>query len=399
MRGTRRSMSGSGRRTALRALLGGALVLALGGPAMAGGVVAPMPVVAGPGVRFLDAWVANDDLVIAWTAPEDGLDLLRATTAPNGSDLFTPQHVVRGGTSVPAAAAADCAGYAAIAYVADGRVSAAFRTAVGSGAWESFGVTFADPPARGPAIACVAGDRPVVAWVEVDGGTRRVRVADLGHAAAYITPPSPPDPEPLLAGTTAPGRVPSVAGTVTGAWVAWAGGNRVRLARYTAEVDGPGGLVALGTAVLGRGTARAPIGSPVVAADGARVVVAWGSCGSVRARISTDAGASFGPVRTIRGARCGSAARATLRSVAIDGRRIAIGYGWAGNRPGLYAATSRSGFARGAAQTRLVPLASGAGRTDAVVGIAVAGTADADLYIVYGRPGAVLLRTGTTPAW
>jgi hypothetical protein len=68
--------------------------------------------------------------------------------------------------------------------------------------------------------------------------------------------------------------------------------------------------------------------SPVIAADETRVVVAWERCGDTLARVSTDRGATWGPVRLVRDGPCGAEVGSSPTGVAIIGNRIAITYAW-----------------------------------------------------------------------
>jgi hypothetical protein len=81
--------------------------------------------------------------------------------------------------------------------------------------------------------------------------------------------------------------------------------------------------------VIGPSLEGEPVGDSVIAAAGDTVAVAWTVCGSLKARVSTDRGQTWGPIRAFFGLRpndCVVDFGASATRIAIRGDRIVLTY-------------------------------------------------------------------------
>jgi hypothetical protein len=121
----------------------------------------------------------------------------------------------------------------------------------------------------------------------------------------------------------------------------------LRVKRWTIGA-GPGYPLSTGPAVIiGPGTGnRAPY-DPEIDASGERVAVTWGKCSSTLARVSTDAGATWGTVKTIEEFGCNvEDAGSSPTGMAVRGSRLALTYAIFGipNAHIEFLTTSTNGF-------------------------------------------------------
>ncbi len=174
-----------------------------------------------------------------------------------------------------------------------------------------------------PDIAC-AGGRIFVSWFRKASGGDRLFVA---HAERDGSPFSAPIDLGFDADTEFfSGLV--VAGVSDTAYVAFRRtSGDLRLKRWLVGA-GPDYPVATSPSVIiGPGTPDNPAFNPVIAAAGDKVAVAWMTCDAVVARVRSNKGLNWGPIRTlVEHAACDGDFIAAPNSINIRGDRIAVEY-------------------------------------------------------------------------
>ena len=299
------------------ATVGTALV---GGAALAGGSTTTLR--DRSGVSLGDAAFDREDVAVVWREPLAGGPSVRIRTSDAAGTVFAATELVVEDARQPSVDI--CAHQVFVAYAKDygasitGRWAIDLRTRpVSATGFTGAAVSSGEFLARDPDIAC-AGGRPFAAWIELRPGGERVLVTDsLRGSLAFDVP--------IDLGAASPdGTAPVVAGVNHWGYVAWTSGDDVRFKRFRVG-SGPGfALTPYADRRLGSGTGARPASLPVIAADGARVVVAWTRCGDTQARVSNDSGATWGPVRTLRHGACGSESGSVPTGAAILGDRIAV---------------------------------------------------------------------------
>jgi hypothetical protein len=189
--------------------------------------------------------------------------------------------------------------------------------------WAHRVITSAGDQARWPDIVCPGPSQVAwVAWIAFDGHSDQAFLA-----RATTTDPGLPATINLgIVDFTQSGPVLVPSGD--GVFVAWAAQNGDIVGRHA---EAGGGGIALGPQVtIADGTPAVPATFPVIGSSGQRIVVAWERC-DIRARVSTNGGTSWGPVRKLTNLGCDAVDVGVLpESVAVSGERIAIAYTIAG---------------------------------------------------------------------
>lgn len=286
-----------------------------------------------PGAALVAAAVRGDDLVVAWRERVDGYVVPVATTSWDGGSTWLTARALTGLADAGQVDADACSGVGVVSFVSDASTPAhprraaavlGFRATGIDGGWNDFGI--ATGTVRDARVAC-RGLQPVVAWAGQSNGAWRLRVALWGEAEDYLPGGvTPPVRQTLRLGRMdGPGRHrPSIDADAGGAVVAWVSANRLRLARLETAADVPHDLVRRPDVVVATGTADRPLGDPLVAIEGDRVVVAWTRCGDLLARVSVDGGATFARTVTLFDGRCGGRPSARLDGLAIADGQIAV---------------------------------------------------------------------------
>jgi len=291
----------------------------LGGAALAGGDTTLRD---RTGVTLGDAAFDREDVGVVWREPLGGAPAVYVRTSEAAGTVFAPSELVIDNARQPSVEL--CANRVFVAYARDygdgvpGRWAIDLRTrAVSATGFTGAAVSSGQYLARDPDVACASG-RLFAAWVEQRPGGARTLVSDSLRASLSFD-------MPIDLGAASEDRSPPVvAGVGRWAYVAWRVGNDIKVKRFGV---GPGpafALTAYGDTIVGDGTLARPVTYPVIAAYGPRVVVAWTRCGHTQARVSTDHGATWGPVRTLVRGACGSEAGAFPTGAAIHGDRIAV---------------------------------------------------------------------------
>jgi hypothetical protein len=172
---------------------------------------------------------------------------------------------------------------------------------------------------RSPDIACAGNGRLAVAWFRKDGAGYAVEF----FARGAILHPAGDDPAEvrLALGSGVQREGLSIAATASRIHVAWFAGDQLKLKRFDV---GPGpdfDVTPLATQTL----ATLPYGmTPRLGADGDRVVLAYMNRADLVARVSTDGGASFGPVRKLVDAPFPSEVGAWPSNADVKGSRLIV---------------------------------------------------------------------------
>jgi len=196
-----------------------------------------------------------------------------------------------------------------------------------------------------PDVACTNG-RVFVSWLEdlLDGHVR-LRVASALLSSGVFGAPMTlgQQPSDFSYGL-------SLAGSGNDAYAAFSRLNGKMYVKHWTEGSGPAyPLSSASAAFVGSGTSAFPTYEPSIDADGNRVALIWGRCANTYARVSSDAAASWGPVRAIEddfGCNVEDAFSGP-NSIAVRGARLAAVYNISGipNASIDFLVTSSHGFA------------------------------------------------------
>jgi hypothetical protein len=286
-----------------------------------------------PGVTLAASTARGDDLVVAWRERVDGFRVPVATASADGGASWLPPRPVTGLADAGQVDADVCAGVAVLTFVSDlgtpahpDRAAAviSFHATGSDGGWNNFGI--ATGKVRDARVAC-RGLQPVIAWAAFADGAWRLRAQLWGEAEDYLPGGiTPPVRQTLRLGrmTGATRHAPSIDADADRALIAWIGGGRLRVTRLETDATAPHDLVRLDDRVLATGTRQRPLGDPLIALDGDRVVVAWTSCGDLFARVSDDGGATFDPAIRLFDGRCAGTPSARLDGLAAADGRVAV---------------------------------------------------------------------------
>jgi len=253
-------------------------------------------------------------VAVGWSTPLAGPgDTIRVRRSTNGGSSFGPTTLVR-----------SHARQASFAWCSDGTLVSAFaHYHDGAGAyyldlWGMPGgtrsITTGATTPRWPDIVCPGQSQ--VAWV--------AWVANDEVFLARATTTDPGLPTTVLVGPAdsmqyGPVLAPSGDGVLV-AWAAPSGDIVGRLATPTAGIT-------LGSSfVIGNGSPTHIASFPRIGSSGSKIVVAWERC-DVRARVSRNGGATWGPDRRLTAIGCDVADVFVFPwSVGVRGTRIAIAY-------------------------------------------------------------------------
>jgi len=272
------------------------------------------------GAQLQDADFRGRDVAVAWREPGG----LWVRTSTDAGDSFAARDLVAG--SGRQAEADICGDDLFISYredLAEGHLIAVATRDVGATGFEEagvLGVQFSRQRVSHPDVAC-AGERLFVGWLQRVGDRDRIMVKHTYTGAAFER-----------GGSTDLGRAsdygagPALAGVSDRAYLVSAhhtsGGSAPSIVLHRWSV-GSGALAPvsyLGAKRISKAGYR-----PVIAAAGDTVVVAWqASNNGVKARVSHDRGATWGPKRSVAGP-IEDAALSTL-SIAVRGSRIVLAY-------------------------------------------------------------------------
>ena len=196
-----------------------------------------------------------------------------------------------------------------------------------------------------PDVACTNG-RVFVSWLEdqLDDNVR-LRVANALLSDHVFGAPTTlgQQPDDFSYGL-------ALAGSGNDAYAAFSRLNGKMYVKHWTEGSGPTfPLTSPAAAFVGSGTSNFPSYEPSIDAHGDRVAVLWGRCANVYARVSSDAAASWGPVRAIEddfGCNVEDAFSGPS-SIAVRGTRLAAVYNISGipNASIDFLVTSNRGFA------------------------------------------------------
>jgi hypothetical protein len=173
------------------------------------------------------------------------------------------------------------------------RVFLTSRT-VGGGAAQAFLTPADGRRVRDVSVACASKNLLAVAWLEKKDGGNRARLIlrstePLGQPTA-INKKFKFGPAEFKSGI-------SVTATPGAALVSYVGAGNLRLKRFEIDAGNPSNITTGPVSTLARGDIK----RPQIAARGNRVVLAYGDAGKVKARLSSDLGASFGSASTVVG--------------------------------------------------------------------------------------------------
>ena len=272
------------------------------------------------GAQLQDADFRGRKVAVAWREP-GGLWVRTSTDAGNS---FAARELVAG--KGRQAEADICRGALYVTYrenLAEGNLIAIATREVGGRGFVDLGVKFSRQRVSHPDVAC-AGERLFVGWLQRVGGRDRIMVKHTYTGAAF---------EP--GGATDLGRAsnygvgPALAGVNDRAYLVsmhhTSGGFAPSIVLHRWSV-GSGALAPvsyLGTKRISKAGSR-----PVIAAAGDTVAVAWqASNNGVKARVSPDRGATWGPSRRVDPVAGGiEDAAFSPRSIAVKGSRIVLAY-------------------------------------------------------------------------
>lgn len=169
---------------------------------------------------------------------------------------------------------------------------------------------------RIPDVACLANEELVSAMFKKSDGTWRVRVQTSNISGAPLSAQS------FSLGTGTPSKGLAIATSSSRVYVAWFDGTKLKLRRFSIGGTASHTLTSLGTTTI----ATLQYGLyPEIGADGDRVVLAYMDRADLKARRSTNKGASFGGATTIRDEAFPGEIGAYPVNVAVRGSKVAIG--------------------------------------------------------------------------
>ena len=261
-----------------------------------------------------DAAYRGRRVAIGWSTPLSGPgDTIRVRRSGNGGSSFGATTVVR-----------SHARQASFAWCSDGTLVSAFaHYHDGPGAWvlDLWGMpggarsisTGAGTP-RWPDVVCPGPSQ--VAWV--------AWVASGQVHLARATTTDPGLPTTVVVGAVASAQYgPVLAPSGDGVLVAWAAPSGDIVGRHASAAGG----ITLGSPfVIGDGSLTHGASFPRIDSSGSRIVIAWERC-DIRARVSLNGGATWGPERRLTNLGCDVADVYVFpRSVGVRGTKLAIVY-------------------------------------------------------------------------
>ncbi len=274
------------------------------------------------GAQLQDADFRGRKVAVAWREPGG----LWVRTSTDAGDSFAARELVAG--KGRQAEADICRGALYVTYredLAEGHLIAVATRDVGGRGFDDagvLGVHFSRQSVSHPDVAC-AGERLFVGWLQRVGGRDRIMVKHTYTGAAFERGGS------TDLGRASDGVGPALAGVSDRAYLVsmqhTSGGFAPSIVLHRWSV-GSGALAPvsyLGAKRISKAGYR-----PVIAAAGDTVVVAWqGSNNGVKARVSHDRGATWGPKRSVDPVD-GAIEDAAFspRSIAVRGSRIVLAY-------------------------------------------------------------------------
>ncbi len=313
----------SARRSLTTASLAGAALLIATAPAMAGGFGGTSVLrtaAAGTQIRVGDIAARGAGVVVGWQE-----------NAPGGTKAVYLRRSNDGGATFRSAVKLDtrpsreiqvdvCDGWAWAASTVKEAGSwfvALDKRALVGGVHGSYALS-PSTQVRGPDVAC-AGERLVVAWFQKVGGTWRVKLHARGVNDEFKGDQLDEIDLDLGPGDMREGL--ALAGTGDHVFLAWFNGSDFKFRRWDI---GPGPVYSLGNA----STANLPDlvygRDPKIGVSGDRLVLAYMNRADLRARVSTDAAASWEPGRILEDMPFPSEVGAYPTSADVIGTRIVV---------------------------------------------------------------------------
>jgi hypothetical protein len=295
-----------------------------------------------------DTGASGDNLVAVWMEFDESSDATRLgfKVSNNAGASFGSLHLVAGATG---GGGAICG---AEANVVSARMNTPtswavelHSTPVSGGPVAVQTVTTSSTELSQPDVACTNG-RIFVSWLEdqLDDNVR-LRVANALLSDGVFGPAATlgQQPDDFSYGL-------ALAGSGNDAYAAFSRLNGKMYVKHWMEGSGPAFPLSSGTAAfVGSGTSAFPSYEPQIDAHGDRVALLWGRCSNTYARVSTDAAATWGPVRAIEddfGCNVEDAFSGP-NSIAVRDSRLAAVYNISGipNASIDFLVTSNRGFA------------------------------------------------------
>jgi hypothetical protein len=311
-------------RLAIAAALGALLVATVAAPSASAASWGSTKLVANQSKSALsDAELRSKYVLVGYTIPTDGTgSKLRVVRSNNSGKSFKDPNNVRKGTRQPSVAV--CGDGTPVAVYgrhtnANGwTIEQSIRT--GSDNWSRRTLTNGSESPRHPESVCEA-DPTVVwsAWLTKIGGNYQVKVARAASGAPGL-------PQSIIvgsAGTTRTGPVLTALPNSTGVAVAWQGtGGNIQ----TRNVLWSPGLSMTALINVGVGTNGNPATDPQIGSFNQRIVVAWIRCADPFARVSTNAGTSWGASVKLANYACPGEIGGLPTSAAVRTNNIAVAY-------------------------------------------------------------------------
>lgn len=246
-----------------------------------------------------------DRTALPWWSTDGGTNWTAADTIDQARES---QVTICGGEGVMVAGEADSAG------AADWRI--AMRHYAFDGVTSGYAQITPPGTNRWPDVACIANQRAAVVWYRKQGGVNHVQLVIRRIGGEDL------DPQAFSVGSGSLAKGLAVAASSQRVLVAWVDGDALKVRRYSV---GPGPdflLTSLGTTTV---VTHRSVRDPRIATDGRRAVIAYQHQADLRVRWSTDRGATFGAAKTLRDNPYPSEIGTSPTSVALTGKRAAIG--------------------------------------------------------------------------
>ena len=276
------------------------------------------------GPELTDADFSGRNVAIAWDEPDSPREV-RLRTSTNSGSSFGPMSVFGGSRQ---AAVEICGGAELNAAMAhnigpDNWVIEHAQSSVDGDTFLTTPVAPTDGLQNNPDVACASG-RVFVSWFEKEGGGDRLFIAHAKRTGGGFSSPidlgfdSETD---FFSGL-------ALAGADNMAYAVFRRSSGDLRFRSWSVGGGPNFPVNANPAqIIDQATPNHPAFLPVIDALGSKVAVAWMTCEAVVARVSTDWGQTWGPIRTlIEHGACDGDFIAAPNSIAINGSRIALEY-------------------------------------------------------------------------
>lgn len=276
------------------------------------------------GAALQDAALQGNNVAVVWQTPGP---ITRLRTSTNNGLSFGPARIVRPGRQTRQASTALCGSDLYVAFAQNYSQPATPNlwliyvdsdTTAGVNQAYSAAYQTQDAIGRYPDVACTA-TKLWVSWEQKVGSQWHVFVNWAARSfASFDSAPMDLGPLGSDAGT------PVIAAAGNSVYVAWSTpSGTIRIHRWNdASMVSDLGERQLGTGNPSGGGA----GVPRIDTIGGKVAVVWYDCGDIRARVSTDHGASWGSTRTLFTGACGSEFGGLPSSVAIGGSKILVAY-------------------------------------------------------------------------